>query len=289
MQAMLAYSRAEGDVMTIGLAVAFYAQPATNLAWPKNAELAKWGFGPRTIQRRLRELELLGELRRVPEHETAERSRVYLVDPKSARQMSFEDLAGGVPQTPGGASVGRGVSLTRVSEGVRGDSHARTCKEPTEPINDNTPPNPPTGGSAPDLLDQLQQPSQLPRVTSATASETPARRRRRRRAATGDAHSSEPSEPCPLRQATDSEATDIELLRDVWDPLVRELEAALGGQWEIWGADAHLHGIRDGALVVALRPPLVQFAAARFGRVLARAAKRDLQLVGCAALEAIRP
>lgn len=223
MQSVLEHSRAEGLDRAVVMATAFYAQRDSNLAFPSNKELMRWGFSESTVQRGLRAGERLGELRRQPELERHGRRRVYLVDARAGLQLQLEVgvCETGVCETPSQTGVWTGVS-------TRARGRNLLTEEPTSP------PGPPGGGVS---LDQSSVRS-LPRVSDGLARVAPARRRRRRRR--------EPlstSEQCPLSSLTDRVAAELHERSRAFEDQFREKIGE--DRWDIWGDGVHLHGITN--------------------------------------------
>jgi hypothetical protein len=246
----------------VGAAVAYYANRESGLAFPSNECLMReWGLSERTIQRGLRSLEDRGLLRRVPEFESPQRPRVYLV---GSGQLSILD-------DPGQGAKALAPASWRPSACHPPATRARV--EGTEELNST--PQPPKGGT-PELLEGLQQSGH---ALSAVQGAAVARRRRRRRRP--DEQGSVASEPCP-RQHSDAES-DPEL-EALWAELDARLRERFGQLWEVWGHGAHPHRRDDDAVVVAFHPATVGWVHARFVPVLAQAAGAGLQVVGCEGL-----
>lgn len=265
--AMRKHSRSEGFVRAVGMALAFYAQKGTRMAWPSNQELIEHtGYKERRVQRALRVLEAeLGEIRRLPERESHRRRRLYLVCPEQGVQLSLLDAAGGENRPAASTTQGvntTGVTRTGVSEGPTGVLHARAGKEPTEPALNGTPPAP-QGGSA----DKQKGSS---------------RRRRRRRG----------PEPCPLQSMA---AGEVAVLQDG----ARELEDALRStvgedskaweRWMAWREGAHLHRCDDEQIVLALpREGAASWIQGRLGGALSEAVGCPVIVVPCASVPAAK-
>lgn len=253
MQEMIEQSKATGSALTVALAVAFYANPESGLAWPSDQTLMdEWGLSEATIRRGLRAGERLGHLVREPALESFERRRVYRV---GSGQLS---LLEGDRQTPVSA-------LTPVSLACAGSDGVEPKGEP------KTPPDPPLKGG------ELSSRSSLLLSTAAAHGVGGARRRRRARRAA--MRSGFASEPCPLQDDGALEAQDLARL---WAGLAAGLREHLGlEQWEVWFTGAHPHRLDGEVLVLGMDPVHAAWVRERFGRAIALACERPLALVGC--------
>lgn len=264
MQAMLDHSRAEGLARTVGLVIALRAEPDTNLAWPSNEDLMRWGFSERTIQNALRKLEQLGELVRRTELQSVQRRRVYLVRPPA--QMSLLDSAT-VPRAPVVQVAPGAVQLAPTRARGRNDRKER---------NDNTPPTPPRGGLLEELHPSLEG---SPRVTPGSERAAARRRRRRRERAhlavlaSGD---------CPLNRLAASAATDLELLTAGWQQVASQFREQFQTveRADAWLAGAHPHQIGH-VLELGVSPDTIAWLRDRYGRALQQAARMPVRLVAC--------
>ena len=252
------HSRAAGTPFIVGKELAIWARDG-HLSSPSNAQLASaCRLSLRQVQRAIRALEQAGEIER-----QAGRARAFLICPDRPRQQLLFDvvgdvttaaepeleLAAGGDMSPCERRSGGDTAMT-----PRGDTHAGAWSEDFDGLTSKAPPQPPqqVGGARID-------PGAGGLVLTAPRSVAPklSHRRRRRREVPTYA-----SEPCRDRTAA------------AWLSAVRE---RLGDPtFEIWLADAHLHGA-----VLAVEPDKVGWVADRFGRLLAAAAGSDVQLVGC--------
>lgn len=74
--------------------------------------------------------------------------------------------------------------------------------------------------------------------------------------------------------------------RELWAEVAARIRAGLkeagdGVLWGMWFADLHVHGSQDGALVLGAPARSVSWVADRFGKLLATAAGRQVQIVAC--------
>ncbi len=138
MQAMAKYSQAEHPARIVAMALAFYAERQSNLAWPSDEALVGWAKVSRSqLYRALKSLEGAREIQRQPRVPGGPR-RVYLIDPMRASQLPlFESNV--PPLAPSSPRVERVTRENERSTRGRGEGTTRTVNP--------TPPSPPrTGG-----------------------------------------------------------------------------------------------------------------------------------------------
>lgn len=260
MKAVACRSQAEDSARFVAVALAFYAQRETNLSWPSDRELMAFTHLSRSqLYRALRSLERAGEIHRQPRSEGGPR-RTFLVAPDRGAQLAFDLDQRAIRDTFPAQSE-------RVMSAPERATYAGAGKEPPEPPLKTTPLTPQGGNAPSDLASLLDQtgpapvPDQAPTITS-----------RRLR----DVARLKPvvvHEPCP---------EDCHpVVEQAWAALAERLADRLGSQWEIWGDGAHVHGARDGQLIIAFSPEKVSWVAPRFGPVLRSVAGVPIAVVGC--------
>lgn len=268
MRAMLEHSQTQGMNRTVAMAVAFYANVDTGLSYPSNELLEReWGLSERSVQRALRRLEELGELRRQPQLESVARRRVYLV---GSGQMSILDAAEEV-----GAKPGRQASW-RAPDCQTPATHARV-EGTVEPLT-APPPTPPTASGGHPLLSDTSRPDSTPASRTALQEVAARRRRPRRRASSVPA-----SEPCPSDSAANGMA---QRLAAEWEPVLARLREQLGPDlFDVWFGETHPHALDDGVLVVGASAAQASWNQGRYGRIVGEAAGQPVRFVACERLE----
>lgn len=258
MEAHLDQAGVKGLPRAVAMAVAYYANRETCLAYPSNETLlAKWGFGERSVQRALRMGEELRYLHRQEQHESNGRRRVYLV---GAPQLSLLEPAESgdksldARQTP--------ACLTRVGSDVEVEpENTSSNRSPLPQFQEGEEPSPLAVG---EIAGSTPRPALSER-------RSPSRRRRdRRRLARPVAPG-----PCPLGEIGHSEAA---LLTDRWLAISERLAQIAGEQTvAVWFPTAHLHSDR----VLAVANPAARWVAERFRTAIEQAAGMELSVVAC--------
>jgi hypothetical protein len=269
MRAMIDRSRARGSVKAVGVAVAFYPPPGTNLSYPSNETLvADWGFSERTVQRGLRALEALGELQRQPRFESSQRPRVYLIEPGFRRQMSMLEL---------GRQSDVDARLTPVMTPVTSRGRVEGRDEGL------TAPPTPHGGELVGTSSLVPMMDPTPRVSD-RSSGAAARRRRRRRRRDDDGASFASGVDCPLNDLTDGVAKDR--LGQVWADLRSRLREQVSSDLvDIWLAGSHLHRVEAAAIELAVKPDVFAWVLRRWAPLVEQATGLSVQLIPCKAAE----
>lgn len=270
MQAVATHSRAEHPARIVAMALAFYAERQSNLAWPSDETLVGWAKVSRSqLYRSLKSLEGAREIQRQPRVPGGPR-RVYLIDPMRASQLPLFE-ANVPPLAPSSPQAERVTRENERSTRGRGEGTTRTVNP--------TPPAPQGGSTGLTPSRQEQQPGPTP-LTAPGQRVAPARRRRERRR-----RMALPSSvPCPLDSAAVSAETDPAALHEAWRALCGQLRGHVRdwGEWEMWTFGAHLHHAAD-ALELALAPHALSRVEKRWGALLEEVAQRPVLYVPCTA------